>query len=110
LRSASSKNQPVESGSRQVDNCDKQNRDPNVTDDDQHDIDKEKLAPIDEDYFEDLPTLRAFLVNSSAFQIFREELAKFVLPKQLRPDTLHPNEFVEETATIGTTVRKRWDL
>ena len=46
--------------------------------------DEDEVAPIDEDYFEDLAILRTFLIRSSAFQIFRARLTKFVLPKSLR--------------------------
>jgi serine/threonine protein kinase len=44
-----------------------------------HDMDE--VAPVDEDYFEDLAVLRTFLARSSAFQIFRARLTKFVLPR-----------------------------
>ncbi|KAF3050732.1 hypothetical protein E8E11_006994 [Didymella keratinophila] len=44
--------------------------------------DLDEFAPVDEEIFEDLPTLRAFLVNSAAFQVFRQELSKFVLPRE----------------------------
>jgi hypothetical protein len=43
--------------------------------------DIEELAPIDDDYFEDLAMLRTFLVRSSAFQLFRARLTKFVFSK-----------------------------
>jgi hypothetical protein len=43
--------------------------------------DVDEVAPVDEDYFEDLAMLRTFLVHSSAFQVFRARLTKFVLPK-----------------------------
>jgi hypothetical protein len=43
--------------------------------------DLDEVAPVDEDYFEDLAMLRIFLVESSAFQMFRARLNKFVLPK-----------------------------
>ncbi|KAK3216196.1 hypothetical protein GRF29_8g2559841 [Pseudopithomyces chartarum] len=46
--------------------------------------DVDDVAPVDEDYFEDLAMLRKFLLCSSAFQIFQARLTKFVLPKDLR--------------------------
>ncbi|KAF2011921.1 hypothetical protein BU24DRAFT_425752 [Aaosphaeria arxii CBS 175.79] len=45
--------------------------------------DVDEVAPVDEDYFEDLALLRTFLISSSAFQIFRARLTKFVLGKDL---------------------------
>jgi hypothetical protein len=45
--------------------------------------DVDEVEPVDEDYFEDLAMLRTFLVRSSAFQIFRARLTKFVLSKDL---------------------------
>jgi hypothetical protein len=46
--------------------------------------DMDEVALVDEDYFEDLAMLRTFLVRSSAFQIFRARLTKFVLPRNWR--------------------------
>ncbi|KAJ4384158.1 hypothetical protein N0V86_001003 [Didymella sp. IMI 355093] len=65
------------------------------------------LAPVDEDLFEDIPSLRFFLVNSVAFANFREELTKFVLPKELG----HPSNIgVEPETAVNTMLYSRWHL
>ena len=43
-----------------------------------------EIALIDEDRFEDLVVLREFLVGSSAFGLFQEQLKSFVQPKDLK--------------------------
>lgn len=73
---------------------------------DQEELDDvDDLVPVDEDLFEDLPTLRTFLVNSAAFQVFREELTKFVLPKELRSPT---TQSTKEGATTMAQPVDRW--
>jgi hypothetical protein len=71
------------------------------------DDDLDRLAPVDEDYFEDLPVLRAFLVDSTAFKTFRQELTKFVLPKELRPS--HAKDGKQDSAT-NTTLTSHWSV
>jgi hypothetical protein len=56
--------------------------------------DMDEVTPVDEDYFEDLAMLRDFLLHSSAFQIFRTRLTKFVLPKGLHK--LNTNSAVKD--------------
>ena len=73
---------------------------------DQEELDDvDDLVPVDEDLFEDLPTLRTFLVNSAAFQVFREELTKFVLPKELRSPTI---QSTKEGATTMAQPVDHW--
>jgi hypothetical protein len=69
------------------------------------DDDLDCLAPVDEDYFEDLLALRAFLIESAAFKTFRQELAKFVLPKELRPS--HAEDGKRDSAA-DITLARRW--
>jgi hypothetical protein len=69
------------------------------------DPDMDELAPIDEDYFEDLATLRTFLVQSSAFQMFRARLTKFVLPKGLRQQNV---DFAVNDRRTDTSRSRSW--
>ncbi|KAH6620474.1 hypothetical protein C7974DRAFT_234926 [Boeremia exigua] len=46
--------------------------------------DLDHIEPIDEDHFEDLAVFRNFLVQSAAFQSFRDRLTLFVIPKETR--------------------------
>ena len=45
--------------------------------------DEQQLDPVDEDLFENLTTLRKFLVESEAFRTFQEQLAAFIRPKPI---------------------------
>lgn len=75
-------------------------------DDDQHEIeDPDELVPVDEDIFDNLVTLREFLVGSAAYQAFREELSKFVLPKELQT-SLHDDS--TRNLTPSSPLTKNW--
>jgi hypothetical protein len=71
------------------------------------DPDMDELAPIDEDYFEDLATLRTFLVQSSAFQMFLARLTRFVLPKGLRQ---HNDDLAINDRRTDATTSRSWRL
>ncbi|KAH6613828.1 hypothetical protein C7974DRAFT_321479, partial [Boeremia exigua] len=66
-------NKPLPTGSARLSKEHESDSEPND--------DLEHVQPIDEDRFEDLAVLRTFLLESAAFQTFRERLAAFVLPK-----------------------------